>query len=981
MEIPLVRYILVLLVLRTTASTLYIDDPEEGISDVQLSRSRRMAKHEVTSCKRNQYFDEEEGRCLGIPGGGRAIRIDTAELCGINVLKAHCSDDNHYYICKKNKRILARCSEGQRFEDRLKRCVYGPNDRQAAAVTSAHRVDLDRIRPPACRRPGKFPVAGRCDLFYTCTTNGHRMSQSVYGCPESMGYDADKEVCDYVPGCENERVNASVCVAEVIEDEDRSEFRMNEMRSTVRSTERSDTTATSGFTTDVNFRVDEVENPWVEKERAANESEVLGADETNTAGDTNYYEDTVSKDLEPEKLDSMMVENDTLSRNESEGLDDYDTEYKSSIVSMDKTNCTKNFSELNNSCSDIYGALEDESRLLDDVEDPYTNLTQPIEDPLVSAKSICADNSSITDESCSDEAIESRSTKLEDIEDPYTNSTELIEETLNSNTSTKLSICETDNSSLSNDSCTDEILENRSTEFHDVKLIDPYIESTDENDNKTDTFEDPYPLYTDVSTQPTICVEDSLVTNNSCPNGSIENRPTQVDRIKPTSATENDNTADMIEEPLYSDTSTEPTICTEDSSSLNNSCFDNLAGDRTTRLDYDESIDPYSRHDDTNSTGATEAIEGPYALRSTISVYYGNTDDEKVDALVDTMEDGLECSQTFSCSSSTSPADLEDETTTGANVLSTIPLQLRSMMEGSGFRNDGNGLIDTDEALGDSISSTTEEIKRLHSTTEWPLTEDEITPDAGLLSTSKSSETRLYSVSRRSAYGTTDEPRFMDEYRDATTSASVQDTPQTLSTFVLQEEYLNEEEKTTKQLDVTETPSTPSLEGSYFNEEEKMMKELDLTETTSTPFSEELHSDRDERTTKELDVTQTPTMPLWKELYSNKEEKTTKKLDLTETTSTPLLEKSDKSIDEKTQVTFTPLLDESYTNVEEKRAVPPEENLYTTRSNTLNTDYDPITQPSKITSLSMIFSKINVLKTKNPYGDNWTKQNDSMTMI
>ncbi|KYN29757.1 hypothetical protein ALC57_00762 [Trachymyrmex cornetzi] len=66
---------------------------------------------------------------------------------------------------------------------------------------------------PRCTRYGRFPVPGHCSMFYTCDTNGHRLYQSVFKCPQNTGYQVDRGVCNIVADCVNDNsVDTTVCV-------------------------------------------------------------------------------------------------------------------------------------------------------------------------------------------------------------------------------------------------------------------------------------------------------------------------------------------------------------------------------------------------------------------------------------------------------------------------------------------------------------------------------------------------------------------------------------------------------------------------------------------------------------------------------------------------------------------------------------------------------------------------------------------------
>ncbi|XP_018345326.1 PREDICTED: dentin sialophosphoprotein-like [Trachymyrmex septentrionalis] len=181
----------------------------------QISRRRRAIKPAtIHYCKFNQYYDQEEGRCLGVPGGGKVLHIENGQSCGINVLKPHCKSSLYYHICKRDKSILAQCANRQIFDNRLQRCIYYDSSKLTPSIIPPDDYTYyDHVRMPRCTRYGRFPVPGHCSMFYTCDTNGHRLHQSVFKCPQNTGYQVDKGVCNIVADCVNDNsVDTTVCV-------------------------------------------------------------------------------------------------------------------------------------------------------------------------------------------------------------------------------------------------------------------------------------------------------------------------------------------------------------------------------------------------------------------------------------------------------------------------------------------------------------------------------------------------------------------------------------------------------------------------------------------------------------------------------------------------------------------------------------------------------------------------------------------------
>ncbi|XP_018312411.1 probable serine/threonine-protein kinase DDB_G0282963 [Mycetomoellerius zeteki] len=192
----------------------YTDNTDKNAVEPQIIRHRRTIRPAtIHYCKFNQYYDQEEGRCLGVPGGGKVLHIENGRSCGINVLKPHCKSSLYYHICKRDKSILAQCANRQIFDNRLQRCVYYDSSKLTPSIISPNDYTYDHVRMPRCTRYGRFPVPGHCSMFYTCDTNGHRLYQSVFKCPQNTGYQVDRGVCNIVADCVNDNsVDTTVCV-------------------------------------------------------------------------------------------------------------------------------------------------------------------------------------------------------------------------------------------------------------------------------------------------------------------------------------------------------------------------------------------------------------------------------------------------------------------------------------------------------------------------------------------------------------------------------------------------------------------------------------------------------------------------------------------------------------------------------------------------------------------------------------------------
>lgn len=195
-------------------------EAEESIVKPQVSRHRRAInpKTVLRYCKFNQYYDQEEGRCLGVPGGGKVLHVENGRSCGINILKPHCTSSLYYYICKRDKSILAQCANRQIFDNRLQRCAYYDSSKLTPSTIQPNdheyyeHVNVSKFPVPNCTALGQFPVPDHCSMFYTCDTNGHRLHQSVFKCPRNTGYQPNRKVCAVMPDCENNDSVDSVCV-------------------------------------------------------------------------------------------------------------------------------------------------------------------------------------------------------------------------------------------------------------------------------------------------------------------------------------------------------------------------------------------------------------------------------------------------------------------------------------------------------------------------------------------------------------------------------------------------------------------------------------------------------------------------------------------------------------------------------------------------------------------------------------------------
>ncbi|KAL6255857.1 hypothetical protein P5V15_013099 [Pogonomyrmex californicus] len=207
--------ILLIAIVNHSPSTSGHADNVEKIADLQIIRHRRAVwPSTIHYCKVNQYYDHEEGRCLGVPGGGKVLHVESRRSCGVNILKPHCRSSLYYHICKRDKSILAQCANRQIFDNRLQRCVYYDSSKLIPNIIPPDEYMYHHhISVPSCTRSGRFPIPSHCSMFYTCDSNGHRFYQNVFKCPQNTGYHMDRGMCIVVPDCVNDNsVDPTVCV-------------------------------------------------------------------------------------------------------------------------------------------------------------------------------------------------------------------------------------------------------------------------------------------------------------------------------------------------------------------------------------------------------------------------------------------------------------------------------------------------------------------------------------------------------------------------------------------------------------------------------------------------------------------------------------------------------------------------------------------------------------------------------------------------
>ncbi|XP_076657409.1 uncharacterized protein LOC143361704 [Halictus rubicundus] len=212
-------YLILLLILQIISGSVNqpVQNPFDfDNSDIDVQSNKYRYKKDLNSqspfCNNTQYFDGEQKRCIDIVGGGTLLYVNKTKSCGVNVLKPHCGNPKHYYICKKNEAILAQCGRDQYFSFHLHKCVHVSRQEEVTKPISSGQRTFDSIKLPACKKSGSFPVLNDCTLFYTCETKDRRMSQTVFKCPRTMVYDAETEMCSISATCDNIYLNvSSIC--------------------------------------------------------------------------------------------------------------------------------------------------------------------------------------------------------------------------------------------------------------------------------------------------------------------------------------------------------------------------------------------------------------------------------------------------------------------------------------------------------------------------------------------------------------------------------------------------------------------------------------------------------------------------------------------------------------------------------------------------------------------------------------------------
>ncbi|KAK9295179.1 hypothetical protein QLX08_010423 [Tetragonisca angustula] len=204
----LLQFVVLIVVSQPVSELAEVDDTDN--TNYGVHRYPRNLKSRYPPCRINQYFDEDKGHCMNMIGGGRALYINNTKSCESNTLIPHCTNPRYYYICKKDKIILAECSQMRHFDTHLQKCVLVPHGKYISAINRENSDISDSSQHLECRKLGSFPVPNNCGLFYTCSVSGHRVHQNFYTCPKNTAYDRETELCKPSHTC-HQRKPSSLC--------------------------------------------------------------------------------------------------------------------------------------------------------------------------------------------------------------------------------------------------------------------------------------------------------------------------------------------------------------------------------------------------------------------------------------------------------------------------------------------------------------------------------------------------------------------------------------------------------------------------------------------------------------------------------------------------------------------------------------------------------------------------------------------------
>ncbi|XP_020285601.1 uncharacterized protein LOC109855583 [Pseudomyrmex gracilis] len=493
-QLSLLGVVLLIAIYHSVIISKHANNEKESVSKSQVFRYRRAIQSATHYCRSNQYYDQKEGRCLGVPGGGKVLHVENGRSCGNNILKPHCESPLYYHICKKDKSILAQCSSKQIFDNRLQRCVqYDTITLTPSTINPHNQHQYDHVQVPNCTKPGRFPVPGYCFMFYSCESNGHRLYQSVFKCPQNTGYQVDKEICAVLSDCKNDdSVDSKICVSDAPEEIVELRNFGGATEQTVESTsERVAETATESLVKRANNddRTEMKVSSSTETGDSYLTSTVSNGPEFFSINDASTHQDEETQNTTTEQYKTNDDVTETVQNSRTEAIDPYLTSTASNILKSFSINdaSTRLNEEIQNTTTEYHD-------INDDVTETVQNSSTEVVDPyLASTVSDIPESSLINDASTqSDEEIQNTTTEQYKTDDDITetiqnSSPETIDPYLTSTTSDVLKSFSFNDASTQSD----EEMQNTTTEQYKTdddttesiqnsssETIDPYLTST-----------------------------------------------------------------------------------------------------------------------------------------------------------------------------------------------------------------------------------------------------------------------------------------------------------------------------------------------------------------------------------------------------------------------------------------------------------------------------------------------------------------------
>ncbi|XP_025073819.1 LOW QUALITY PROTEIN: COPII coat assembly protein sec16-like [Pogonomyrmex barbatus] len=388
--------ILLIAIVNHSPSTSGHADNVEKIADLQIIHRHRRAVWPSTIhyCKVNQYYDHEEGRCLGVPGGGKVLHVESRRSCGVNILKPHCRSSLYYHICKRDKSILAQCANRQIFDNRLQRCVYYDSSKLIPNIIPPDEYMYHHhISVPSCTRSGRFPIPSHCSMFYTCDSNGHRFYQNVFKCPQNTGYHMDRGMCIVMSDCVNDNsVDPTVCVpnapgenVESLNSNEDTEGNVKETSVIFEGNEASTSDSIIENEENVNFKsYDDV---------TATSVNIMDTPENNHDSDTDDTSLLSSKSIKevsvPDDINEMMMHSQISDSPENAQTipDERQNEENESLFGLQITSpSTIEFDDASHSITISMTSIKPEYRTNDDIDSEITNTASLSPDSYILSK-------------------------------------------------------------------------------------------------------------------------------------------------------------------------------------------------------------------------------------------------------------------------------------------------------------------------------------------------------------------------------------------------------------------------------------------------------------------------------------------------------------------------------------------------------------------------------------------------------------------